>query len=293
MVSPSPEPGVRGEEGHFAPGAVRRLAALLEERRAVVLSGAGVSTESGIPDYRGPDGRLRARAPIRYQEFVKDPSARARYWARSAAGWPRFSAARPNAAHLALARLEQMGKVTGVITQNVDGLHQAAGSRAVTELHGSLGRVRCLACGELEARDRIQKRLVSSMVSAPAPAIALAPDGDAELPEGAPSVPVPECRRCGGVLKPDVVFFGESVPRDRLDEAWKRFEAGELLLVVGSSLEVYSGRRFVDRARSRGVPVAVVNLGPTRGDEAARLKVEGRLGEVLPRVVAELEVQTG
>ncbi len=273
---------------------VDRLLELLMGRRVVVLSGAGCSTESGIPDYRGPDGRHQARRPVMYQEFVSRPEARARYWSRSAVGWPRFARATPNAAHRALARLEEMGAVAGVITQNVDGLHQAGGSRRMLELHGSLARVRCLECGETTSRRKVQERL-GELNPDYAPRLAgLVADGDAQLEAGAEEgFRVPACRICNGVLKPDVVFFGENVPRERVERAWRIYEAAELLLVVGSSLTVYSGRRFVMRAEKDGRPVGIVNLGPTRGDEAARVKVEGRVGRVLPQLAELMEAAMG
>jgi NAD-dependent SIR2 family protein deacetylase len=256
---------------------------LLDGRRFVALTGAGVSTESGIPDYRGPDAPRRTRGPIRYQEFVGDPAARRRYWARSLVGWPRVAAARPNPAHLALARLEATGLLAGVITQNVDRLHASAGSRRLVELHGRLDRVRCLDCGSGGSRAALQERLLAlnpHPVLRSAPALA---DGDANLTEDAErDFLVPDCPACGGMLKPDVVFFGENVPRHTLGRAWALFEEGEALLVVGSSLTVYSGFRFVRRARREGVPVAVVNLGPTRGDALAAVRVDGRAGDVLP-----------
>lgn len=276
------------------PTALEPLLDLLRGRRIVVLAGAGCSTESGIPDYRGPQGSLRSRKPIQYQEFMRSAEARARYWARSAVGWPRLAASRPNPAHLALARLEAAGAVRGIITQNVDGLHHAAGSRRVVELHGSLAAVRCLACGALEDRDVHQERLwalnpdwrrrLSQGVG-----MESAPDGDAELPAWAvASFRVAGCPACDGIVKPDVVFFGENVPAARLEEAWRVFGEGEVLLVVGSSLTVYSGRRFVYRAGSEGKPVGIVNLGPTRADELAAARLEGRLGEVLPRLADAL-----
>lgn len=277
--------------------ALRPLLDLLRGRRVVVLAGAGCSTESGIPDYRGSEGRLRTRSPIQYGEFVGRPDARVRYWARSAVGWPRFSATRPNAGHRALARLEAGGVVRGIITQNVDGLHQAAGSRRVLELHGSLAFVRCLDCGDRPSRDAVQERLLAlnaewadrlDQRSAPG-GVRSAPDGDAELPpEALVGFRVPTCARCDGMLKPDVVLFGENVPRERVDRAWALFQEADVLLVVGSSLAVYSGRRFVYRARKDGVPIAVVNLGPTRADEMAAARVEGRLGSVLPRLAEAL-----
>ncbi len=277
-----------------------RLAELLRERRVVVLSGAGLSTESGIPDYRGPGRREPVRRPMLYQEFMADPAARARYWARSAVGWPRFQRARPNAGHRALARLEAAGVVQGVLTQNVDGLHQAAGSRRVLDLHGSVARVRCTGCGAELSRWEMQDRLLGlnpalghlgaegEGPSGPGSAQAR-PDGDVHLPrDAAQGLRVPPCDACGGILKPDVVFFGENVPRDRVAEAWQIFDAGDLLLVVGSSLTVFSGRRFVLRAVRDGVPVAIVNLGPTRGDDCAVLKVEAATGVLLPPVARRL-----
>jgi NAD+-dependent protein deacetylase sirtuin 4 len=271
---------------------VSALAQLLGGRRAVVLTGAGVSTGSGIPDYRGPDGRLRKQLPMRYQEFVRDPEARARYWARSSVGWPRFSSARPNPAHRALASLETAGRVAGVITQNVDGLHQAAGSRSVLELHGSLSRVRCLECGRLEGRNRLQAQLEAinpGVAALSARAAGPRPDGDAELEAGdAVSFRVPPCAGCGGVLKPDVVFFGENVPSRWVDEAWRLFDQGEALLVLGSSLQVYSGRRFVLRAVERGIPVAILNRGPTRCDAVADVRLDDRVETVLPRIARAL-----
>jgi len=264
---------------------------LLRGRRVVVLAGAGCSTESGIPDYRGPENIQRTRTPIQYQEFVRSAAARVRYWARSAAGWARIASARPNAAHHALARLEEGGVVRGIITQNVDGLHQAAGSRRVVELHGSLASVRCLACGRITPRDEHQERLRSLNAEwmDRLRGIEVAPDGDAELP--APLVEsfrVPACDECDGVVKPDVVFFGENVPADRVQDAWSLFQEADVLLVAGSSLTVYSGRRFIYRAEKEGVPIAIVNIGPTRADDLAAAKVEGRLGSVLPGIADAL-----
>jgi NAD+-dependent protein deacetylase sirtuin 4 len=279
------------------PGPLDALLDLLRDRRVVALAGAGCSTESGIPDYRGPEGSLRARTPIQYQEFTRSEAARVRYWARSTIGWPRLSAARPNAAHRALARLEEGGVAGGVITQNVDGLHQAAGSRRVVELHGSLASVRCLECGRDARRDRFQERLrllnerweAWLQGRAPTGAVRSAPDGDAELPSWAlESFRVPGCEACGGVVKPDVVLFGENVPRERVEEAWRLFAEADVLLVVGSSLTVYSGRRFIYRAQQEDVPIAIVNIGPTRADEMAAVKVEGPLGRVLPALAEAL-----
>lgn len=269
-----------------------RLLDTVGGRRIVVLAGAGCSTESGIPDYRGT-GAPRRRAPVQYQEFVRAESARARYWARSAIGWPRIREARPNAGHRALARMEAAGHVAGLITQNVDGLHHAAGSRRVVELHGSLAAVRCIACAWTVTRDSFQTRLLEVNPGWPpvatARVIATAPDGDAELPdELLARFRVPACDACHGIVKPHVVFFGENVPTSVVGEAWSVFSEGDVLLVTGSSLTVYSGRRFTDRARRDGVPIAVINRGPTRADEFAAARVDGALGAVLPALAATL-----
>jgi NAD-dependent SIR2 family protein deacetylase len=264
------------------------LIRLVRGRKVVALTGAGCSTESGIPDYRGK-GRPPRRAPIQYREFVASDAHRRRYWARSVAGWRTIAQARPNPAHQALAALEDAGVVAGVITQNVDGLHHAAGSRRVVELHGSLSRVRCLGCGARVARADLQERLLDANPGWLDRAAAAAPDGDAVLPDDVvASFQVDACRRCGGVLKPDVVFFGENVPRPTVEEAWALFDDAELLLVVGSSLAVFSAWRFVLRAGERGVPIAIVNRGPTRGDDRAAVRLDAAAGTALPALVTSL-----
>ncbi|MCK8501095.1 NAD-dependent protein deacetylase [Myxococcus fulvus] len=274
------------------PGAaedVEALASLLRGRRTVVLTGAGCSTESGIPDYRGPGTRARARNPIQHREFLQRPEVRARYWARSLLGWPRFAAARPNAAHQALAALEQGGQVRGLITQNVDRLHHAAGSSRIIELHGALARVRCLDCGAQEARVDLQERLLSLNPDFTHQVLELRPDGDAELSsEALQAFRVPECLRCGGTLKPDVVFFGDNVPAPTVADAFGLLEEGDALLVVGSSLAIYSGYRFLVRASERQVPIAILNLGECRGVELADLCIEASAGDVLPRLASRL-----
>jgi NAD-dependent SIR2 family protein deacetylase len=263
----------------------------------VVLSGAGLSTESGIPDYRGPSGAARRHTPMTYQEFTRDPLARRRYWARSHLGWQMIARAAPNDGHRAVARLQAAGLLGGIITQNVDGLHHAAGSERVVELHGSLASVRCLSCGLIGRRDEYQQRLLARNAgwaevleaASRSGSVEIAPDGDAELPAAAlESFRPVECAGCGGTIKPDVVFFGENVPGARVEEAWRLYEEAAVLLVIGSSLTVYSGRRFLYRAQKEGVPIAIVNLGPTRADGMAAAKVEGQLGVVLPRVAEEL-----
>lgn len=284
-----------------SPADLEELVALLRGRAVVALTGAGCSTESGIPDYRSPDRPPRKRPPIQHREFVDHEQVRRRYWARSLLGWPQFSAAQPNEGHRALAALEERGALAGLITQNVDGLHQRAGSRAVVELHGGLARVRCLACAAVIDRETLQARLldenpgflprVRGALAAATESVdpSVNPDGDTELPDElvAELSPV-ACARCDGVLMPDVVFFGGSVAKPTLDAAWAAFARAEVLLVVGSSLTVFSGYRFVYRAAERGIPVVIINRGPTRGDPHAALRVELRIGEILPRLAQAL-----
>lgn len=262
------------------------LADLVGGRRLAVLAGAGLSTESGIPDYRGPETRHVPRRPVQYDEFVRDPEARRRYWARASRGWMRVAGARPNAGHRALARLDAAGLLTGTITQNVDGLHHAAGARRVVELHGALDRVVCLDCGAGTTREVVQSQIAAlnpGHLDAALPEAGVAPDGDAVLAaEAVARFEPPTCEACGGVLKPDVVFFGESVPKTRVAEAAALVTEAEALLVVGSSLAVYSGYRFVRQAEAEGTPVAIVTLGETRGHRHAAVAVDGRLGDVLP-----------
>jgi NAD-dependent SIR2 family protein deacetylase len=262
---------------------------LLRGRRIVVLSGAGCSTESGIPDYRGPETRQTERNPIRYQAFVASAATRRHYWARSAIGWSSFAAAEPNDGHRALASLEASGQVRGIITQNVDRLHHAAGSTRVVELHGALEEVVCLACRAIEHRPAFQRRLLALNPGWADRDGAIAPDGDAEIVrEATRSFDVPGCRRCRGVLKPNVIFFGENVPAPWVDEAWTLLGEGDALLVVGSSLTVYSGFRFVRRAAADGHPIGIINLGETRGDDLADVCVDAKAGDVLPRLAHAL-----
>ena len=280
MVAPTPTPN-----GPAAPDALEAAVALLAGRAVVALTGAGCSTDSGIPDYRSP-GRPQRR-PIQHQEFLRSEAARARYWARSAVGWPRFRRAAPNLSHHALADLERAGLLRGVLTQNVDGLHHAAGSGRIVELHGALRDVRCLGCGQRSGRDDLQLRLESLNPGCAQPSVEEAPDGDAELTPDA-GFRVPECLACGGVLKPDVVFFGDNVPPARLAEARALFDEAEALLVAGSSLTVFSGYRFVRWASERGVPVLILNRGPTRGDPLAAQTWDAALAESLPALAAAL-----
>ncbi len=270
---------------------IEGLVRLCAGKKVVVLAGAGLSTESGIPDYRGPETARRARNPIQARQFLSDPRSRARYWARSMTGWPRIATARPNLGHRALAALEHAGHVLGIITQNVDGLHHAAGSNRVVELHGALARVRCLACPHIESRAHLQERLLTDNPGWAGKTAPMAPDGDADLESRLfDDFRVPVCLACGGVLKPDVVFFGENVAPEIKDAAFALFDEGEVLLVAGSSLTVFSGFRFVRRAQERAVPVAIVNLGPTRGDDFATLRLDAQLGHILPRFSAAFGV---
>src|SRR5688500_19143096 len=260
-------------------------------KRLVVVTGAGCSTESGIPDYRSPGGAWTRHKPIYFSAFVRSAEVRRFYWARSYRGWPRFERARPNAAHYALAELEARGRVHQLITQNVDDLHQEAGSRAVVQLHGRNRVVVCLDCGgefpRADMQERLRERNARWIEAARwdhlhADEADFAPDGDAEVArEVIGGFEVPECHRCSGVLKPAVVFFGESVPKHKVDYAMSRVDEADALLVVGSSLTVWSGFRFAKRAHDRGTPIAIVNIGPTRADELATLKVEARCGDVL------------
>jgi NAD-dependent SIR2 family protein deacetylase len=270
------------------PTALATLRTLVGEGGVVVLSGAGISTESGIPDYRGPTGTLRRHGPMTYQQFVGSAEARRRYWARSYLGWRQISRARPNAGHVAVATLEQRGQVAGIVTQNVDGLHQAAGARQVIELHGGLDIVLCLSCGLRERRVSLDARLRAANPSFGSAVTAVNPDGDVELADAVFDEFVPVgCVYCASdLLKPDVVFFGENVPRSRVDACYALVEGARSLLVLGSSLTVMSGLRFVRRAAALDIPVAIVNLGATRGDPLASVKVEAPLGEVLADLAA-------
>jgi NAD-dependent SIR2 family protein deacetylase len=263
--------------------AAARLAGFIDAHpRLFVLGGAGISTASGIPDYRDRDGGWKRSPPITLQAFVGDALARSRYWARSLVGWRRFGVARPNEAHRALAALERRGRIALLVTQNVDGLHQAAGHAAVVDLHGRLDRVRCLGCERRVARDGFQRELEQCNPDWLDLDALDAPDGDADL-EGLAfeRFVVPDCAACGGLLKPDVVFFGENVPRERVDRAARALADSDAMLVVGSSLMVYSGYRFARAAAQARRPIAALNLGRTRADDLLSLKIEADCAAVL------------
>ena len=265
------------------------LADLVADGDVLVLSGAGLSTESGIPDYRGPSGAARPATPMTFQAFTGSVAARRRYWARSHLGWRVIARAEPNDGHRGVARLQDAGLLTGVITQNVDGLHTAAGARDVVELHGNLDRVVCLSCGRLSPRQELDSRLRAVNRAWRARVLGVNPDGDVDLPEeDLDAFRTVDCDVCGGVLKPDVVFFGETVPADRVARCFALVEQSGALLVLGSSLTVMSGYRFVLHAAKLGIPVAIVNQGATRGDEKASVRVDAPLGQVLTRLVGDV-----
>ncbi len=259
-----------------------RLLELVAGRRLAVLTGAGISTDSGIPDYRSPDAP--PRNPMTYQQFVGDPVFRQRYWARNHIGWRRMDAARPNPAHRALSRLERAGVVTGLITQNVDLLHTKAGHRRVVDLHGIYARVTCLSCGALTSRmslaDRLEAANPGFAESFPLDGLEVAPDADAVVTDTA-SFRMVDCLECGGLLKPDIVYFGESVPKPRVATAYDLVDSADALLVVGSSLTVMSGLRFARHTAKSGRPVIILNRGRTRADDLAALTLDTGCAPVL------------
>lgn len=257
-------------------------------KRLLVMTGAGISTESGIPDYRSEKVGLYARTdrkPIQHGDFVRSAPVRQRYWARNFVGWPQFSSHQPNPAHWALSNWERLGKLHWLVTQNVDALHTKAGSRRLTELHGSMHRVLCLDCGKQIPRGVLQEHLEVLNPTWSAEAQGLAPDGDVFLTEEqVQSFQVPSCTRCGGPLKPDVVFFGDTVNPDKVDFVRRRVKEADSVLVVGSSLQVYSSYRFILTAREKQLPIAILNIGPTRSDNFACLKLDFCCGELLPLI---------
>ncbi|MGB3257207.1 MAG: Sir2 family NAD-dependent protein deacetylase [Ornithinimicrobium sp.] len=271
--------------------AYAEILTLLRRGDVAVLTGAGMSTASGIPDYRGPDGQRRVQ-PMQYAEFLADREGRRRYWARAYAGWDRFAAASPNASHRSVARIQAQGALSGIITQNVDGLHQGAGASDVIELHGNLGRVECLDCARLFGREDVHAWLRSANPSFRGGADEIVrPDGDVVLSdEVVARFTLANCPHCGSDrLKPDVVFFGGAVARPLVDQSFALVERSSALLVLGSSLQVMSGYRFVRRAAALGIPVAVITRGPTRGDAQTTIRVDALLEDVLPGLAVALE----
>lgn len=271
---------------------LERLAEQLRTRPALLLTGAGISTDSGIPDYRSPAALANPREPMRFQTFLRDQTARQHYWARSHVGWKHMSVVQPNSGHIACARLQAAGLATGVLTQNVDGLHQLAGSTEVLELHGTISQVRCLSCRQTEPMTSYQSRLLRLNPGFSAQAGALNPDGDTELaPEDTAGFQVADCLNCGGIMKTDVVFFGENVPAPVVSAAWKMLQEAKSLLVLGSSLTVRSGYRFVEGAYQQDKPVFIINDGQTRADDLALIKLEGRLAPLLDSLLELLDIR--
>ncbi len=278
-----------GVDGGVTSAAIDELVWHMKGRIACALTGAGISTDSGIPDYRGPEGSLKKRSPVTYTEFVRSAENRRRYWARSCLGWTFMTARRPNDSHHALRDLQRHGAVRSIVTQNVDGLHQASGSTDVLELHGGLSRVVCLDCSTVSDRETLQRRMLRLNPGWLEATVEAAPDGDAELPPKVTAhFTVPPCEVCGGTLKPDVVFFGESVPKPRVQAAFDAVNESDILLVLGSSLTVYSGFRFADHAAKSGKTVAIVNKGPTRADGLATIKLDTHLGSLVPELARRL-----
>jgi NAD-dependent SIR2 family protein deacetylase len=288
----APPPGTN-TPGAAPDAVVAQLATLLRQGPFVVITGAGLSTASGIPAYRDAQGQWQHPPPVQHQAFMQQEAVRRRYWARSYVGWPRIGLAAPNAGHVALAQLAQQGHIALVITQNVDGLHHKAGSTAVIDLHGRIDRVRCMACGQGFARADVQQWLATANpqldLATATQALRAAPDGDAHLDDTlyAP-FQVPACPACGGVLKPDVVFFGDNVPRDTVAAATQAVEQAAGLLVVGSSLMVYSGYRFAEQAHRACKPVVAINRGVTRAEALLTAKIEGDCGQVLRQLCQAL-----
>ena len=275
------------------PSALRPLLDLLAEGPLAVITGAGLSAASGIPTYRDDDGQWQHTKPIQHQDFLRSEATRRRYWARSFAGWPLMARARPNAAHQALAELEHLGAIGTVITQNVDGLHQRAGSRSVIELHGAIRQVCCLDCMAIHSRNEVQRQLQALNPDfAPGPPRS-APDGDAHLEaDQTADFRIPACPACSGRLKPDVVFFGDNVPVERVSAATEVVLAAPALLIVGSSLMVWSGYRFAELAHRQGKRVVAINRGRTRADGLLSFKMDGDCGEVLASLASLLQTQS-
>jgi NAD-dependent SIR2 family protein deacetylase len=274
---------------------VSAAASIISRGGVVVLSGAGLSTESGIPDYRGPSGAYtRNHTPITYQLFRDDPRGRHRYWARSFIGWPMMRDMQPNSGHLAVAALESTGLINGVITQNVDSLHSKAGSSSVIDLHGRLDTVMCMACGLRGSREALHDRIAAVNAGWEGAATRINPDGDVDLPESSvDAFTMVDCTACGGPLKPDVVYFGESVPPARVSDSYAMVDSASSLLVLGSSLHVYSGRRFVTHAHKLGLPIVIINQGETKADDLASVRLDAPLGSTLTSLSDMVSARVG
>jgi len=290
MLEPEPKLKANGRDRSALEPAFAEFVDFVSRHKSLtVLSGAGCSTGSGIPEYRDDAGNWKHRKPVQLAEFMSSVGIRRRYWAQSFAGWIRISEAKPNAAHVALASLEKAHRIRCVITQNVDNLHRRAGSRSVIDLHGVLHRVRCFHCRATMSREAFQQQLAERNPGWTATVCEFTPDGDARLamPDFG-AYAVPDCVACGGILKPDVVFFGEAVPPRRVEEASESVRRSEALLVVGSSLMVFSGFRLVRMAQALGKPIAIVNRGTTRADHLAAHKVTADCETMLSRLADDL-----
>ncbi|MEM7283344.1 MAG: NAD-dependent protein deacetylase [Pseudomonadota bacterium] len=268
---------------------IEQLATFVESKKdLVILTGAGCSTDSGIPDYRDELGAWKQNQPIQHQDFLNLAESRKRYWARSMVGWRNFGTSKPNPAHYALAKLESAGIAKLLVTQNVDGLHQAAGSQQVVDLHGRLDEVVCLDCQHRYPRRTIQQWLTSHNPSYAERIAGPAPDGDAHLEGKFEDFNIPDCQNCGGILKPDVVFFGDNVPRDKVDHVFQEVQSCDGMLVVGTSLMVFSGFRFVRKAHELGIGIAAINLGKTRADDLFDCKISGSCSTTLDRLLSRM-----
>lgn len=257
--------------------------------QVAVITGAGCSTPSGIGDYRDADGEWKRAAPVQHQDFMRSAQWRARYWARSQVGFPEFLQAQPNAAHSSLATLEQRGRLSGLITQNVDRLHQRAGHQHVIDLHGRLDRVVCMNCGHRVSRSAVQQFLDATNKPMDAQLVGLAPDGDADIEATDFShIVSPSCTHCDGILKPDVVFYGDSVPKHVVQQGYDIVDSADAVLIVGTSLMVYSSFRFVRRAHARGVPIVAINQGKTRADDLIQAKAQGNCADLMPQLLTRL-----
>lgn len=289
MLHSTWSPSYADRRAPATPADVDAAVELLRGHRVLAITGAGISTDSGIPDYRGPDAV--PRSPMTYQQFVADPGFRRHYWARNHVGWHHMRATRPNDGHRALARLEQAGVVSGVITQNVDRLHQAAGARNVVDLHGHYDEVICLDCGRVISRRELDARLTALnpdfLDTLDVAGVEVAPDADAVI-ERTAHFRVASCEACGGVLKPNIVYFGENVPRERVARAYEMVDDASAILTAGTSLAVQSGLRLVRRAARDGKPVVIVNRGVTRGDEHATMRLNAGTSETLTRLAETL-----
>lgn len=263
--------------------------ALRDKENLLVITGAGISVDSGIPTYRDDKARWQRSDPIQHQEFIDHYPKRQRYWARSCAGWPMVASARPNASHHALSELEKQGRIRLLVTQNVDRLHQQAGHKNVIDLHGRLDRVLCRNCGQVEARDALQQRLVAENPILEGIVGAIAPDGDADVADTlVEQIRCPECLHCGGMLMPDVVFFGGSVPKPRVEQIYTELNKADALLLIGSSLTVFSAYRFCKAAQKQDIPMYAINRGQTRADDLLDLKIEADCSYALTELLGKL-----